>query len=120
MFKEFSLPSVFVSPQTKIIRAFNLKPAGLIRKALVLGLAVLNVVLMFAYILGVNNYASTGYEIKALQKEISTFTQENRKLTLEISEKASAANLETELSQSGFVAVKAAKFLTGENQYSQK
>lgn len=120
MLKEIALPSIFSPAGKQAVRTTSLRQESGVRKALVIFLAVLNAALLLAYILGVNNYASTGYKIKALQSKISALSQENKKLTLEIAERASVANLEIELSQSGFLVVKNAKFLRGENQYSQK
>lgn len=121
MLKEAFVPQIFSAPRTKIIRTLGVKQASLKRKALVLGLAALNVILLFTYILGVNNYASTGYEIKALQDRISAISQENKKLTLEMAERTAVDSFESELTQSGFTVVKAVKFLNIEtDQFSQK
>ncbi len=120
MLKELSLPAVFLSTTNRAIRATGIKQASWGRKALVLGLAALNTALLFAYILGVNNYASTGYEIKTLQNKISQISQENKKLILSISERASVSNLQAELSQSGYTVVKATTYLQDESQYSQR
>lgn len=121
MLKELSLPNVFSSPKVRQIRASGIARVSGKRKALVFGLVILNLALLFAYILGVNNYASTGYEIKALQNEINRINQENKKLNLQVSERTSVSNLQEELSQSGFILVKSAKFVKqDQNQYSQK
>jgi len=120
MLKELSLPAVFSSPQARAIRTTGIKQASWGRKALVLVLAAINITLLFAYILGVNNYASTGYEIKALQTKISQISQENKKLTLSVSELSSVTNLQAELSQNGYSVVKTTTYLQSESQYSQK
>ena len=120
MLKEFSIPSFFSSSRTHIIKASGIREVSQGKKVLVFALVVLNSILLFAYIAGVNNYASTGYEIKGMQNKISQLNQENKKLTLAVSEKASVSNLQSELSQSGYRVVKQAKFLQGSGQYSQK
>ena len=120
MLKELSIPYVFSAPRTQGIRTSGVRRVSLSRRACVFGLVALNIILLFVYILGVNAYASTGYQIKFLQNNISQLSQENKKLNMQISERASVANLETELSQSGYMAVQSPKFLQTENQYSQK
>ena len=120
MLREISLPSIFTSPRSRTVRATGLRQESKAKKAAVIFLAALSAVLLFSYVLGVNNYASTGYEIKTLQNKISALNQENKKLNLSISEKASVSNYEAELAQSGFTQVKGTTFLQAENQYSQR
>ena len=120
MLKELSFPSIFTAPRSRAVRATGLRQESKTKKVLVIFLAAINIALLFSYVLGVNNYASTGYEIKALQNKISALNQENKKLNLNISEKASVANYESELSQSGFTQVKGTTFLQEERQYSQR
>lgn len=120
MLREISLPTIFSAPRSRSVRATGLRQESRTKKTLVIFFALLNAALLFSYVLSVNNYASTGYEIKSLQNKISQLSQENKKLNLNISEKASVANLEGELNKSGFLVVKNAKFLTGGSQYSQK
>ena len=76
--------------------------------------------LFFSYILGVNEQASLGYEIKALQSKIAEVSQENKKSNLQIAEKASVTNLEKELLQNGFSVVSTTQYLFTENHLSQR
>ena len=120
MLKEISLPTFFSSPQGRVIRATGLRHESKAKKALVIFLAGLCATLLFSYVLGVNNYASTGYEIKSMQNKISALNQENKKLNLSFSEKASVSNYAAELARSGFTQVKGTTFLQGTSQYSQR
>ncbi|MBI3232253.1 MAG: hypothetical protein HYZ51_04205 [Candidatus Doudnabacteria bacterium] len=120
MIKELSLPQIFYRPPAKAVRAIGLKEALLLTKALVIFLVILNAGLLLSNILGVNTRASVGYEIKSLQGKINAFSQENKKLNLQITEKASVSSLENELKQNGFSLVESAKFLTGASQFSQR
>lgn len=120
MLKELSFPAVFSPGANRTVRTAGLRQASWGRKALVLVLSAMNIALLLAYILGVNNYASTGYEIKALQNKISQISQENKKLTLLVSELSSVSNLQAELSQSGYSVVKATTYLQDESAYSQR
>jgi len=69
------------------------------------------VLLLMNYVLGVNSYASTGYEIKKLETSLSSLNEENKKLSLRVSETSSVAGIQLELSDSNFVQVDSAKFL---------
>jgi hypothetical protein len=121
MLKELAIPGIFAAPKPKLVKSSNLKKDNFVKKATVVGLVLVNAILLLTYILGVNNYASTGYEIKALQNKINTVTQDNKKLNLSISERASVANLQTELTETGYSVVKGAQFLqTESNQYSKR
>lgn len=82
-------------------------------------LVVLNGLVFFSYLFGVNAAASSGYEIKKLQQQVSGFTEENKKLNLKISEHASIAELQTDFANSGFVPVGQVIYVTTPH-YSQK
>ncbi len=74
-------------------------------------LAIVNVVVLFSYLLGINAAASTGYEMKKIQQKISILEEENKKLNLQVSEKSSIAGIQADFSGSGFVPVGQAKYL---------
>jgi hypothetical protein len=69
------------------------------------GLVALNALVLLAYVFGVNSYASQGYEMKKVQTRINVLAEENKKLTLKISEQTSIAALEAEIANSTFVPV---------------
>ncbi len=79
--------------------------------AMSIAVIVALVLLLTSYILGVNGYASTGYEIKKLQTNLSSLNEESQKLSLKVSEISSVAEIQLELSGSNFVQVNSAKFL---------
>ncbi len=114
MLKEFSLSPIFGVSNIKNI--YNTKTFSQANGAKIVAafLIVLNLVLLFSYIFGVNFRASAGYEIKSLQNKINNLSQENKKLNLNIAEKSSVNNLETVLSQQGFSPVKSAIYLENE------
>lgn len=119
MIKELSFPGLFRFSHTQSARTHFIKRENFGKKIWVAALLIVNTALLFMYILGVNNYASTGFEIKSLQNIINQIDQENRKLTLQISERTSVASLQQELMGSGFVAVKQNLYLQ-QQQFSQK
>lgn len=120
MLKELSFPGIFSAPRVRAVKVSGIKPESRTRKLLVIVLAALNAGLLFAYIADVNTRASAGYEIKSLENKIQALSQDNKKLMLQISEKASVANLQTELLQNGFSFVKSSEFLQADSQYTLK
>jgi hypothetical protein len=59
----------------------------------------------------VNQNASSGYEMKALQNKISVLSEENTKLQMKVSEISSMSAIQTELETLGFVTAETPKFL---------
>ncbi len=60
-------------------------------------------VLFVWYLLGVNAYASKGFEIKQIQNNISALTEANKKLNLSLSEKYSIATIQEDFAKNNFV-----------------
>lgn len=118
MIKELSIPSILSVPQSRAVRAYNLRQVSSARKIFAVFLAAVCAGLSFVYILGVNTYASTGYEIKSLQNKVSLAAEKNKQLNLQIAEKTSISNLESELGQQGYSQVKQLKYLKGDYQYT--
>jgi Ni,Fe-hydrogenase I cytochrome b subunit len=83
------------------------------------GLVAINVVLLMAYLFGVNNYASQGYEIKKIQTKNKILSDDNKKLNLKISEQSSLAVMHNDLANSEFVPVNQAKYVQT-NQFTQR
>lgn len=71
----------------------------------------LNIALLSNFLYGVNQNASSGYEIKALQSKISFLGEENTKLQMKVSEISSMSTIQTELETLGFVTAETPKFL---------
>jgi hypothetical protein len=87
-------------------------------------LASLSVIIVIAglfinYLFGVNNYASSGYEIKKLQKQVAGFSEENKKISLKVSELSLMLNIQNELQAAGFVSAGTPTFLTN-NQFTRR
>ncbi len=72
---------------------------------------VVNVLLLSNFLYGVNQNASSGYEIKTLQNKISVLSEENTKLQMKVSEISSMSAILTELETLGFVTAETPKFL---------
>lgn len=82
-------------------------------------LIVLNAAVFFSYLLGINTAASSGYEIKKLQQNVSKYSEENKKLNLKMSEYASIAELQESFAVTGYVPVGKVTYLKTE-QLSQR
>ena len=119
MYKEISLPTILVVPKLKTAKSFSSANSSWLRKTAAVALVLLNAGLLFSYILGVNSSASTGYDIKNLQGKVANLTQENKKMTLQISEMAQVSSLENRLLGNGYSLVRQTKFLQTQNQYTQ-
>jgi hypothetical protein len=76
------------------------------------GLITANAVLLLSYVYGVNDFTSTGYEIKTLQAKLNNFDEANKKLNLKISEANSMVSIQTDFLNANFVAAGANKYLT--------
>jgi len=83
-------------------------------------LMALIVAALMNYVSGVNGYASTGYEIKKLQREMDLLSEQNKQMTLKISESSSMVNIENELANLNFVPIDSSRFVQAPSQYSQK
>ncbi len=103
MHKTLALLSIFSKPGLRNIKFAGWRQRTLVRKLLVFLLVCVNLALLFAYILGVNNNASIGYEIKTLQSQNSILRQENKKLNLQIAEQSSVNNIQQQLVSLGYV-----------------
>ena len=88
---------------------------------LALGLIAINSIMLFSYILGVNNFASQGYQIKALQKQLSVLSEDNKKISLKVSEANSMVAIQSGFLSANFVAEGTPKFLEViQNQFTQR
>ena len=74
-------------------------------------LIALNAAVLFSYLLGVNQAASTGYEIQKIQEKIATISDQSKKLNLQISQQTSIAQIQNDFLNSGYVPVGLAQFL---------
>lgn len=114
MSKVFALTHVLFSPftiwQARPAQNFKIQKISY-RKILVYVLIGCNSFLFFSYIFGVNSNTSQGYEIKKLQTQIVSYTEQNKKLNLQISEISSMVSIQSNLAEGGFVSAGTPKFL---------
>ncbi len=103
-----SWASSFAKNKTKVIGKKESQTIQFFLASLLIGL---NVLLLMSYIFGVNKYASKGYEIKKLQSQIATLTEENKKINLKTTEAQSMVSIQSNFLNSNFVAAGTPKFL---------
>lgn len=70
-----------------------------------------NAVLLMSYIYGANQFANTGYQIAALQKQLSALNDSNKTITLQVSEASSMVQIQNDFLSAGFVLAGTPKFL---------
>lgn len=82
-------------------------------------LVMVNAVLLFSYLAGVNSRSLQGYEIKQSQNKIAALSEENKKLDLKLTEATSILSIQQSLAHSDYVTMGTPKFLEVEtNQYT--
>jgi cell division protein FtsL len=117
MIKALSLPAIFFKSKPEVsIAALRVvksktKTEKTFHPAIFFTLIAFNVVIGMAYILGVNSYAATGYEIKKSQSQLEKLVEENKKLSLQVSESSSIVSAQANLPQMNFVAAGTPRFL---------
>ena len=115
--KTLSINNLFAFAAPEKTKKYSQKKISYGAMATSVGLIGLNVVVILSYLLGVNSYASTGYEIQHLQNNIDKLTAQNQSINLQIAEASSVVNIESAYVSANFVPTGSAKFLTL-NQYS--
>ncbi len=103
----FFNPSLFKSKSP----ALQKNEVNKARVWLTIGLIGLNLLLLGAYIYGVNDYASNGYEIQSLKKKLTRLSDENKKIAMKVSEANSMVVIQTDFLNANFVAAGTPKFL---------
>lgn len=101
------------------IKVISRNEVGGMQSFLAVLLIGINIMLLVSYIYGVNKYAGKGYEIKKLQTQLATLTEENKKISLKISEASSMVSIQNDFLSSNFVAAGTPKFLK-ETQLTQR
>ena len=81
------------------------------KKVLAVSLVGLNLALFGAYLVGVNTYATSGYQIKKLQTTISSENERTKQLNVKLSETNSILGMKESFSELKFVPVNDATFL---------
>ena len=112
MLKALALDN-FWSPFTAKSKIKVIKKEGVasLRVWLAAGLIVANAALLMSYVYGVNEYASQGYQITSLKKQLSELTQSNNKITLQVSEASSMVTIQNDYLSANFVPAGTPKFL---------
>ena len=84
MLKTLALENLLtlISPKTKKISKITAKEENGFRFLLGSFLIALNLMLLMNYVYGVNEFASSGYELKTLQKQLSALNTENKRINL--------------------------------------
>lgn len=114
MFKALPLPGFYSSAlprAAKTKKQFTPTFAKPVLYWASVGLIALNAVLLMSYVIGVNSYASRGFEIKTLQARLDKLTQENKQLALKAAEISSMVSIQTDFLNADFVAAGTPKFL---------
>lgn len=120
MFKALALENfwapAFAGSKHRVIKK---QAAGLWRIWLSAALIAANGLLLMSYIYGVNEFASQGYQIKTLQAQIAALGEDNKKITLKVSEAGSMVAIQNDFLSSNFVPAGTAKFLAP-SQFTQR
>ena len=124
MLKSFALPSFInfasASRPVSVLKRRAVLPARAVwRQAAAIGLVGLNILLLLSYLIAVNSYASTGYEIKTLQNRLSQLTEESKTMTIKVSEISSMVGVQNDFLSANFVPAGTPQFLQS-NQLSQR
>jgi hypothetical protein len=94
--------------------AGTMSPSGISNLSLALVGAVVMVAVL--YIFGINTYAAKGYEIKALQNQITQAQIQSDSLTLKTAELSSMTNIDQAVVATHLVPVTAEEFLRPQSQ----
>lgn len=122
MIKELALENLFVfgsSKTKKVSSKIISKEEGGVRFIIGSFLIALNLLVLMNYIYGVNEFASSGYEIKSLQKQQTALNAENKKISIKVSESVSMVAIQNDFLNSNFVSSGTTKFLS-EKQFTQR
>lgn len=77
-----------------------------IKKFFILSLVFVDLTLFVSYLIGINTYASSGYKIRKIEKEILAVSEVQKKLNAKISETTSLISVQSSLTEYNFVPVK--------------
>jgi cell division protein FtsB len=127
MLKALSLPSFYSNifsgiSGTKTKKQFARSSSGSNLYWLSVLFISANVVVLMSYVIGVNSYASKGFEIKTLQARMDQLTKTNKALSLKVAEVSSMVNIQSDFLGADFVTAGTPKFLqtSPQNQITQR
>jgi hypothetical protein len=112
MIKTDILQNLFFSARPQISAARRNFGVEQQRPWMLYAIIAVNAALLLSYLLGVNARASTGYEIKELQKQAQKLNETQKALNLKMSEATAISVLTDDFSKSGFVQAGAPIFVT--------
>lgn len=81
--------------------------------------AVAAVFLLGSYLVSVNSYAASGYELKKMQKELALLTEANQKLSVRVSQVSSMVSVQSQVLGADFIPAGTPQFLQV-NQFSRR
>lgn len=74
-------------------------------------LSVLSAGLLASYLVSVNSYAATGYQIRQMQKQLSDLTEANQKLNIKTAQVSSIVSVQAQALGADFVPAGTPQFL---------
>lgn len=74
-------------------------------------LAVICLLLLGSYLVSVNSYATTGYQIKKMQNQLSALAETNQKLTIKVAQVSSMVAVQSQVLGADFVPAGTPQFL---------
>lgn len=80
-------------------------------KLLGIVLVAANLVMLGLHVVNANKYAVKGYEVTKIREQISDLTEQNKKLTMKMSESVSIAEVQQSAMRSNFVPVTSVEFI---------
>lgn len=98
------------------------KTADNLRFGLAVALVAANLMLLVAYVYGVNQYANVGYQITSLQTQLQNLNQSNQQINLQVSEAGSMVSIRNDFLSANYVPAGTPKFLVvdQQNQLTQR
>ena len=113
MFKTLSVNALFnlsVPGRSVAVRRAAAKPAAW-QVGVCIGLAIVAATLLGSYLVSVNSYAASGYQIKKMQNQLSALTEANQKLGIKVSQVSSMVALQSQVLGANFVPAGTPTFL---------
>lgn len=103
----------FLRTHTKVVN--KQAKTGAWRVWLGASLLAANAALLLSYVYGVNQFASQGYQISVLQKQINTLSADNKQLNLKIAQATSMVSIQSDFLGANYVLAATPKFLQADN-----
>ena len=113
MFKALQLDNIFGLPYSRRAAILARQKAGAPawQKWAAACLVAANLVMLASYLVSVNSYAASGYELKKMQSELSTLTEANQKLNVKVAQISSMVTVQSQVLGADFVPAGTPTFL---------